>query len=792
MEEKQRLHPDAKTGLTSQQVASQKEKGLKNEATEKISKSTGQIIKDNVCTLFNLFNLIIAIALACVGAFSNLLFIVIIIANILIAIIQELRAKKLVDSLSLLSVPHAKVIRDGKEREVPVEDLVLDDVICLYAGQQICSDAIILEGEAEVNESLLTGESDPINKVPGDQVLSGSFVISGKCYAKVEHVGNDNYATHIAHEAKKMKQVHSELVTSMRKVTRFTGFLIIPLGIVLFLEAFFLRGGDPTTSVVSTAAGLLGMLPKGLVLLISISLAVGVGRLAKRKVLVQELYSLETLAHVDVLCLDKTGTITEGNMKVETVYPLRREDDIAWFDDVMGSFLHYTDDNNATFQAIKGYYQECKRYAPVQKIPFSSQRKWSAMTFEQFGTLVLGAPERLTNSQLPEEIQLEIQNGNRVILVGMTKDNVTADGPLTGVVPLKAIVITDPIRENAKATFDYFKREGVAIKVISGDNPATVAAIAQKAGLEGAENYIDMSTIQTKEELVKAANRYSVFGRVSPQQKKMLVEALQKHGHKVAMTGDGVNDILALREADCSIAIAEGSDAARQVSQLVLLNSDFSSLPQVLAEGRRVVNNITRVAGVFFVKTIYSVLLSIICICTNQPFPFLPIQITLIDLAIEGYPAFFMSFEPDGRKVTGRFLPSVFRRAIPNAVATTIGVVALFLIAPLFGVSPEQTNTIMYLLVGFVGITAVFKACCPFNPLRGFLFLSMTFGYFAAAYIFKGLLELTMPSRTALLIFVIAAAASIVIERIIALITNAIFKNSMSNKKAKRYANQKR
>ena len=438
-------------------------------------------------------------------------------------------------------------------------------------------------------------------------------------------------------------------------------------------------------------------------------------------------------------------------MKVETVYPLRREDDIAWFDDVMGSFLHYTDDNNATFQAIKGYYQECKRYAPVQKIPFSSQRKWSAMTFEQFGTLVLGAPERLTKSQLPEEIQQEIQNGNRVILVGMTKDNITADGPLTGVVPLKAIVITDPIRENAKATFDYFKRE-----------------------------------------LVKAANRFSVFGRVSPQQKKMLVEALQKHGHKVAMTGDGVNDILALREADCSIAIAEGSDAARQVSQLVLLDSDFSSLPKVLAEGRRVVNNITRVAGVFFVKTIYSVLLSIICICTNQPFPFLPIQITLIDLAIEGYPAFFMSFEPDGRKVTGRFLPSVFRRAIPNAVATTIGVVVLFIIAPLFGVSPEQTNTIMYLLVGFVGITAVFKACCPFNPLRGFLFLSMTFGYFAAAYIFKGLLELTMPSGTAFIILGIAAVASIVVERIVALITNAIFKNSMPNKKAKRYANQKR
>lgn len=775
MEDKQRLHPCAKTGLTSQQVADQKAKGLKNEETKKISKSTGQIIRENVCTLFNLFNLIIAIALACVGAFSNLLFIVIIIANILIAVIQELRAKKLVDQLSLLSMPHARVIRDGKEQQIMVEDLVLDDVICLYAGQQICADAIILEGEAEINESLLTGESDPVNKTSGDHVLSGSFVISGKCYAQVEHIGNDNYATHIANEAKKMKRIHSELMTSMKKVTRFTGFLIIPLGVALFLEAFFLRGENSASSVISTAAGLLGMLPKGLVLLISISLAVGVGRLAKRKVLVQELYSLETLAHVDVLCLDKTGTITEGNMKVETVYDLTTKD-IPWYADAIGSFLHYTDDNNATFKAIADYYSESNRYKPVQKIPFSSQRKWSAMTFEGIGTLVLGAPERLTNTPLPGEIRHEIENGNRVILVGITNDPITSDHPLTGVIPLKAIVITDPIRENAKATFDYFKREGVAIKVISGDNPATVAAIAKKAGLEGAENYIDMSTVQTKDDIAKAAISYSVFGRVSPQQKKMLVEVLQKRGHKVAMTGDGVNDILALREADCSIAIAEGSDAARQVSQLVLLNADFSSLPYVLQEGRRVVNNITRVAGVFFVKTIYSVLLSIICVCTNQPFPFLPIQITLIDLAIEGYPAFFMSFEPDGRKVEGRFLPSVFRRAIPNAVATTIGVVALFIIAPLFGISPEQTNTIMYLLVGFVGIAAVFKACWSFNLLRGFLFLTMTVGYFVAAFLFKGLLHLQVPSGKALLIFAIAAVGSVIVERVAALITNACLK----------------
>ena len=775
MEQRQRFQPNPQVGLTAQQVASQIAKGLKNESGEKISKSTARIVADNVCTLFNLLNLLIAIALAWVGAFSNLLFIFIILANVLIAIVQELRAKKLVDNLSLLSVPRACVVRDAMEQEIAVEDLVLDDVLCLRAGQQICADAVILQGCVEVNESLLTGEADPIAKNVGDQMLSGSFVISGKCYARVEHVGSENYATRIALQAKKIKQVHSELVTSMRKVTRFTGFLIVPLGIALFLEAFFLRGGDPASSVISTAAGLLGMLPKGLMLLISITLAVGVGRLAKRKVLVQELYSLETLAHVDVLCLDKTGTITQGKMKVETVYPLRREDDMPWFDELMGSFLFHTDDNNATFQAIAGYYKTCDRYAPTDKIPFSSQRKWTAMSFAQFGTLVLGAPERLTSAPLPEEIQKEIQFGNRVSLVGMTKEPVGANASLTGVVPLKAIVITDPIRENAKAAFDYFRQEGVDIKVISGDNPATVAAIARKAGLVGALRYMDMSTVRTQQELEHAAAQYSVFGRVSPQQKKELVRALQKQGHKVAMSGDGVNDILALREADCSIAVAQGSDAARQVAQLVLLNSDFSSLPDVLAEGRRVVNNITRVAGVFFVKTIYSILLSLICVCTGLPFPFLPIQITLIDLAIEGYPAFFMSFEPDKQKVSGRFLPSVFRRAIPNAVATTLGVVALYLVAPLFGVSAEQTNTLMYLLVGFVGVTAVFKACWPFNLLRAFLFGSMTLGYFAAAYIFKGILGLTMPDAKALLILGIAAVCAVVLERIAAAITNAVF-----------------
>lgn len=775
MKDKQRLRPDVQTGLSTAQVAAQKTRGLQNTQSEKISKTTGEIVRDNVCTLFNLLNLLIAVALVCVGAFSNLLFIFIICANVLIAIVQELRAKKLVDSLSLLSQPHAMVLRDGKEQEVPVEELVLDDVLVLRAGQQICADAVLLQGQAEVNESLLTGEADPVVKVQGDTVLSGSFVVSGKCYAQVEHIGGENYATSIAHQAKQLKRVHSELVTSMQKVTRFTGFLIVPLGILLFLEAFFLQNIGMQDAVVSTAAGLLGMLPKGLVLLISISLAVGVSRLAKKKVLVQELYALETLAHVDVLCLDKTGTITQGNMQVETVYSLWNEAEMPWFDAMIGSFLQHTDDNNATFQALAAHYEKSERFVPIEKIPFSSQRKWSAMTFAGRGTLVLGAPERLIDKPLPAEVTREIANGNRVILAGVTKEPVSANGALRGVVPLKAIVITDPIRENAKETFDYFKKEGVAIKVISGDNPATVAAIAQKAGLDGAQRYIDMSTVHTEQELVRVAAEYTVFGRVSPQQKKALVQALQRQGHGVAMTGDGVNDILALREADCSIAIAEGSDAARQVAQLVLLNSDFGALPQVLAEGRRVVNNITRVAGVFFVKTIYSVLLAILCVCSNRAFPFLPIQITLIDLAIEGYPAFFMSFEPDGRKVKGRFLPSVLRRAIPNAVTTAIGVAVLFFVAPLFGISAEQTNTIMYLFVGIVGILAVFKACWRFNALRAFLFVSMSVGYFAAAYLFRGLLHLEMLSAAGFAVLGVAALIAVAAERVFAVVTNLCF-----------------
>ena len=772
---KSRFDADPHAGLNAEEVRQRQEAGLHNTVQKKIAKSTGQIFRENICTLFNLFNVLIAVALALVGAWSNMVFILIIALNTAIGIVQELRAKKLVEKLSLLSAPSASVVRDGAVRSLPVESLVLDDVLVLDAGSQICADAVLLEGEIEANESLLTGESDPIGKRPGDHVLSGSFVVSGKCRAQVEHVGDENYATHLSQEVKKLKQVNSELLRSMRKVTRFTGFLIVPLGILLFLEAFFLRGGALDAAVVSTAAGLLGMLPKGLVLLISISLAVGVGRLAKQKILVQDLYALEMLAHVDTLCLDKTGTITQGRMQVESLCPLGAQPPVP-FEELMGSFLHFSDDNNATFQAMAQYFSENRLHAPAQKVPFSSQRKWSAMTFAGLGTLVLGAPDRLTDRPLPPEAARAVRGGTRVLLAAWSAQPVAADAPLPPLTPLQAILLSDPIRENAAQTLHYFRKEGVDIKVISGDHPASVAAVAQRAGLPHAENFIDMSTVESDDALAVAAREYTVFGRVSPPQKKKLVQALQRQGRTVAMTGDGVNDILALREADCSIAVAEGSDAARQVSQLVLLNSDFSTLPNVLAEGRRVVNNITRVAGIFFVKTIYSIVLSLLCVLLNFPFPFLPIQITLIDLIIEGYPSFFMSFEPDGRKVRGTFLRSVLRRAGPNALSVAVMVLFTLAAGPLLGLPAGQAQAAAYLLVGVLGIAAVCKACFPFNRLRGFLFATTAVGYFAAAALFHGILQLPLLTAASLPVFLGLAAAGIALERLFSLLCNRIFR----------------
>ncbi|WP_199288084.1 cation-translocating P-type ATPase [Culicoidibacter larvae] len=750
-------------GLSYEEVAAKVAAGEVNTPPEKATKTNTQIIKENVLTLFNLLNLLIGIALALVGAFSNMFFLLIILINILIGIIQEIHAKNLVEELTLLSTPKATVIRGGEQSEILVEELVLGDAMILEMGSQIAADSVVVAGSIEVNESLLTGESDSITKYPGDHLLSGSFVVSGKCTVDVEHIGNDNFSAKLAHEAKKAKPINSELLDSMRKITKFTSWIIVPLGVVLFLEAYFIRLDPIMVAVVTTSAALLGMLPKGLVLLISITSATGVIKLSKKQVLVQDMYCMETLAHVDMLCLDKTGTITEGKMSVTEVLPLTKRHLAIPIERVMGSYLAASDDNNATMQALRAHFNETADLIAVDRVAFSSERKWGAIQFADFATVVFGAPEIvLQGHELPAVVNELQLTGSRVLIVAFAEDAIV-DNQLPTVIPVAAIALDDPIRKNAEQTLNFFKREGVEVKVISGDNPVTVSNIARKAGLHDYASYIDLSMVTSDEEVQAAATQYSIFGRVRPEQKQLLVQALQAAGHTVAMTGDGVNDVLALREADCSIAMAEGNDAAKQVSQLVLLHSDFSSLPEVLAEGRRVVNNVTKVASVFFIKTIYSVLLSVISLFTFVAFPFIPIQITLIDLAIEGYPAFFLSFEPDKRKVHGVFLKKVLTAAAPNALLIVANTVIFYILGQQMNIAQDDIVTLMYYMIGFISILAVLKTCLPFNPLRIFLFVTTAVGFYVAVFLFQNLLHVGLLTSVTLPIFIIAAIPTAII-----------------------------
>lgn len=666
-------------GLSEAEARWQLEAGGGNASPVSITKSAGQIVREHVCTLFNLFNVLIAAALALVGAWSNLLFILIIALNTAIGIVQELHAKRLVEQIAVLTAPKARVLRDGEIRELPVEELVLGDVLTLERGVQIPADALVLDGEIETDESLLTGESVPVGKTPGEELLSGSVVVSGACMARVERVGVDNYATRLTQEARAVVPDHSELLTSMGQVTRFTGFLIPPLGLLLFFQAYVLRGTPLFGAVTTTAAGLLGMLPKGLVLLITVSLAVGVAKLAKSRVLVQNLFSLESLAHVDVLCLDKTGTLTQGDMRVERVVQLTKDLPVP-LADWMGAFLTHIDDNNATFQAMRACFPiRDIPQTPTGKIPFSSQRKWSAVTFPELGTLVVGAPDRMTGTRLPEELSAEIRRGKRVLMIASTSFPIDPDGPLPEMTALAALVL-------------------------SGDHPAAAAAVAAQAGLEDA-SWVDMSQVNTEDELLRAAQQYTVFGRVSPEQKRQLVQAFQDQGHRVAMTGDGVNDILAMRKADCSIAMAHGSQAAQQAAQVVLLDSDFTVLPNILLEGRRVVNNMTRVAGVFFVKTIYSILLSS--------------AVLLLGGGVLGLPA-------------------------------------------------GQIPLALYLVIGAVEADALLKSCLPLTSLRGFLFLTASAGFLGAVLLFHAVLSLPSLLPGTVPVVLLVSAVSILAERLCA------------------------
>ena len=733
-------------GLTSREVEERRARGEGSNAPQSITKPVSQILRENILTLFNLLNFIIAALLFAVKAYTNMVFIAIILLNIIIGIYQEIKAKRLVDHLSILNRPHVTVLRDGQEVEVETEEIVKDDIMILESGRQICNDAVVVSGSLEVNESLLTGESDAIIKDAGAELFSGSSVISGKCYAKVTHVGSENYATKLADEVKKEKQVESELLGSMKKVIRFTTVLIIPLGILLFIESLVLRNTAFSDSVVSSAAALLGMLPKGLVLLISVSLATGVIRLAKKKILVQNIYSLETLAHVDVLCLDKTGTITDGNMSVNEVIPYTGEYSKkigfseSQMEQLLRSYVAATDDNNATMQALRQHFGEKLTCKPVGQIPFSSKRKWGAVSFADIGTLFIGAPERILLG-LPKEAELQMENGYRVIAVGYSGQSWSDDTKLPeNILPVCIITLADTIRKNTKKTLQYFRNQGVDVKVISGDHVKTVSMVAKKAGLGRWQDAVDMSLLGEDIDYDKICEKYAVFARVTPWQKQQLVKALRRQGHCVAMTGDGVNDLLALREADCSIAVSEGSDASRQISQIVLLESDFTHLPQVVLEGRKVINNVTRTAGVFFIKTIYSVLVSLFCLICNIPFPFIPIQITVIDAAMEAWPSFLTIFESNTARPKGTFLKTALGNAFPFALAVTGSVVAVSLTAPF---APGENQTVMYFVLILLTMAAVIKSCIPFSKLRIFICATMVIGTFGGLHVLPQLFEIS-------------------------------------------------
>lgn len=727
------------TGLTEKQVKERIAAGQTNDYRMNPAKSTGTIIRENTLTLFNLLNFLLAACLFAVKAYSNMFFISIIVLNIIIGIVQELRAKKMVDRLTLLAQNDITVIRDGKKQAIAPDQLVLGDHVLLKAGEQIPSDMLVLDGLAEVNESLLTGESDTIVKKSGAEILSGSYLTSGQLLAEVQHVGAENYAAKIINETKAAKPIKSELIQSIQKISKFTSFIILSIGILLFIEAFFLRDSSTYTAVVASVAALLGMLPKGLVLLISIALTTGVLKLAKKQVLVQNMYAIENLAHMDVLCLDKTGTLTEGNMQVENLY-LLDETYRSTLPTLMTSYLAATEDSNPTAQALNHYFGEGAQVPAKQVLPFSSERKYGAVTFESNITLYLGSPENLLSAEeIPAIIQHYQEAGLRILLIALTSSGIS-DQP-AGLSPIAFLTLSDPIRANAKDTLNFLTEQGVELKIISGDNPKTVSAIAEKAGFVDYQKAIDLSNYSEEAEIRELAHSHSIFGRVTPQQKKLLIHELKSQEQTVGMTGDGVNDILALREADISIAMAEGDDATRQIADVVLLDSNFGSLPAIIFEGRRVINNITRSSGVFFIKTIYSLLVSLFCILTVSTFPFIPLQITLIDLAIEGYPSFFLSFEADNRKIQGRFLPTAIKRALPSGILVLFNVVLVWLFGQFFFTALDSRTLMYYLLLG-ISCFAVMKSCQPFNSLRLFLVSTTTIGSFAAAALFHNLLSI--------------------------------------------------
>lgn len=766
------------TGLTDEEVRQRVEEGLTNRADISTDKTTKEIVISNVFTYFNLIFLVITILLIMVGSFRNLTFLPIIIGNTVIGIVQEIRAKKTLEKMSLLNAPHADVIRNGSVKQISTEELVKDDVILLTAGKQICADAVVISGNIQVNESLLTGEADEVEKTEGSTLMSGSFVVSGECYARLEKVGNESYISKLSLEAKSMGgKEQSEMIRSINLIVKWVGIVIIPIGLILFWQSHFVNGESITKSVTSTVAAIIGMIPEGLYLLTTVALALSTMKLARKKVLLHDMKSIETLARVDVLCVDKTGTITEPDMKLKEIFLCKNSgadgtQTALTLDELKSLILDYANasvDNNATMLALKAYAADALtnntsalHRTAVSQQAFSSSLKYGSVTFSD-GTYLLGAPEFIMHedfARIEEEIIPYADKGDRVLLFARYDGENVENGINGSVTPLGFVALANPIRENAVKTFEYFKSQGVAIKVISGDNPRTVSRIAIQAGIESAESFVDAATLDTEDKISDAVNKYTVFGRVTPKQKKQLVKALQAKVHTVAMTGDGVNDILAMKDADCSVAMASGSEAAAQAAQVVLLDSDFAHMPDVVYEGRRVVNNIQRSASLFLVKNIFSLLLSLFSVILMVTYPLEPAQVSLISMFTIGVPGFLLALEQNKDRIKGRFITNVMLKALPGGLTDVIAVGALVVCGEVFCISDASIGTIATLVLSVVGFMILFKISEPLNRMKYAVIIGNIAGLVFSGFFLKKLFALTDLSNICILLMIVFGFAA--------------------------------
>lgn len=766
------------TGLTDEEVRQRVEEGLTNRADISTDKTTKEIVISNVFTYFNLIFLVITILLIMVGSFRNLTFLPIIIGNTVIGIVQEIRAKKTLEKMSLLNAPHADVIRNGSVKQISTDELVKDDVILLTAGKQICADAVVISGNIQVNESLLTGEADEVEKTEGSTLMSGSFVVSGECYARLEKVGNESYISKLSLEAKSMGgKEQSEMIRSINLIVKWVGIVIIPIGLILFWQSHFVNGESITKSVTSTVAAIIGMIPEGLYLLTTVALALSTMKLARKKVLLHDMKSIETLARVDVLCVDKTGTITEPDMKLKEIFLCKNSgadgtQTALTLDELKSLILDYANasvDNNATMLALKAYAAEALtnntsalHRTAVSQQAFSSSLKYGSVTFSD-GTYLLGAPEFIMHedfARIEEEIIPYADKGDRVLLFARYDGENVENGINGSVTPLGFVALANPIRANAVKTFEYFKSQGVAIKVISGDNPRTVSRIAIQAGIESAESFVDAATLDTEDKIADAVNKYTVFGRVTPKQKKQLVKALQAKGHTVAMTGDGVNDILAMKDADCSVAMASGSEAAAQAAQVVLLDSDFAHMPDVVYEGRRVVNNIQRSASLFLVKNIFSLLLSLFSVILMVTYPLEPAQVSLISMFTIGVPGFLLALEQNKDRIKGHFITNVMLKALPGGLTDVIAVGALVVCGEVFCISDASIGTIATLVLSVVGFMILFKISEPLNGMKYAVIIGNIAGLVFSGFFLKKLFALTDLSNICILLMIVFGFAA--------------------------------